>query len=110
MQTFIHDFFNIWEAWWNASEPISQNLLWGHPVFFWGRCGKVMELIAAFFLLYEILGREKSSEAARKFVRTYAAEWQAAMVALILVAETGGPTMFARIAMTQALYLKRSKF
>ena len=39
-----------------------------------------------------------------------AAEWQAAMVALILVAETSGPTMFARIAMTQALYLKRSKF
>jgi hypothetical protein len=32
-----------------------------------------------------------------------AAEWQAAMEALILVAETNGPTMFARIGIMQAL-------
>jgi len=30
-------------------------------------------------------------------------EWQAAMEALILVAETDGPTMFARIGMMRAL-------
>jgi hypothetical protein len=32
-----------------------------------------------------------------------APEWQAAMEALILVAETGGPTMFARIGVMRAL-------
>ena len=32
-----------------------------------------------------------------------AAEWQAAMEALILVATLGGPTMFARIGIRQAL-------
>ena len=32
-----------------------------------------------------------------------AAEWQAAMEALILVAEQDGPTMFARIGMMRAL-------
>lgn len=32
-----------------------------------------------------------------------AAEWQAAMQALILVAEGGGPTMFARIGVMRAL-------
>src|SRR5258706_4329782 len=32
-----------------------------------------------------------------------AAEWQAAMEALILVAESGGPTMFARIGVMQQL-------
>ena len=32
-----------------------------------------------------------------------AAEWQAAMEALILVATSGGPTMFARIGVMQAL-------
>ena len=32
-----------------------------------------------------------------------AAEWQAAMEALILVAESGGPTMFARIGAMRAL-------
>ena len=31
------------------------------------------------------------------------AEWQAAMEALILVAELGGPTMFARIGLMRAL-------
>ena len=31
------------------------------------------------------------------------AEWQAAMEALILVATLGGPTMFARIGVMQAL-------
>jgi hypothetical protein len=30
-------------------------------------------------------------------------EWQAAMEALILVAENGGPTMLARIGVTRAL-------
>lgn len=32
-----------------------------------------------------------------------APEWQAAMEALILVAESGGPTMFARIGVMRAL-------
>jgi hypothetical protein len=32
-----------------------------------------------------------------------APEWQAAMEALILVAETGGPVMFARIGVMRAL-------
>ncbi len=32
-----------------------------------------------------------------------AAEWQAAMEALILVATSGGPTMFARIGLMRAL-------
>jgi hypothetical protein len=32
-----------------------------------------------------------------------AAEWQAAMESLILVAELGGPTMFARIGVMRAL-------
>jgi len=32
-----------------------------------------------------------------------AAEWQAAMEALILVARSGGPTMFARIGIMRAL-------
>jgi hypothetical protein len=54
---------------WTATKPISEEILWGRPVFFWVRCGKVMELIAAFFLLYEILGREKSSEIAAKFTQ-----------------------------------------
>jgi hypothetical protein len=34
-----------------------------------------------------------------------AAEWQAAMEALILVATLGGPTMFARIGLLRALNL-----
>jgi hypothetical protein len=32
-----------------------------------------------------------------------AAEWQAAMEALLLVAESGGPTMFARIGVMRAI-------
>jgi hypothetical protein len=71
MPHFIREFFDIWVAWWTATKPISEDALWGHPVFFWGRCGKVMELIAAFFLLYEILGKEKSSEIAAKFTQVY---------------------------------------
>jgi hypothetical protein len=35
-----------------------------------------------------------------------AAEWQAAMEALILVATSGGPTMFARIGIMRALNRK----
>ena len=35
-----------------------------------------------------------------------AAEWQAAMEALILVATSGGPTMFARIGVMRALNRK----
>jgi hypothetical protein len=35
--------------------------------------------------------------------KSVAAEWQAAMEALLLVAERGGPTVFARIGVMQAL-------
>ena len=68
--TFIADFFQTWVYWWNAEAPISTYILWGRPVFFWGRCGKVLELLGAFFLLYDILGREKSSTLASSFART----------------------------------------
>jgi hypothetical protein len=37
-----------------------------------------------------------------------AAEWQAAMEALILVATLGGPTMFARIGVMRALNADKS--
>jgi hypothetical protein len=36
--------------------------------------------------------------------------WQAAIEALILVAEHGGQTMFARIGMMRALYPNKQKF
>ena len=36
-----------------------------------------------------------------------ASDWQAAMEALLLVVEHDGPTMFARIAMMQALHRNR---
>jgi hypothetical protein len=38
-----------------------------------------------------------------------APEWQAAMEALLLVAERDGPTMFARIGMMRALHRHRPK-
>jgi hypothetical protein len=38
-----------------------------------------------------------------------AAEWQAAMEALILVATHGGPTMFARIGVMRALHRHKPK-
>jgi hypothetical protein len=38
-----------------------------------------------------------------------AEEWQAAMQALLLVAETDGPTMFARIGMMRALRRHEAK-
>jgi hypothetical protein len=38
-----------------------------------------------------------------------APEWQAAMEALLLVAEHDGPTMFARIGMMRALHRHRPK-
>jgi hypothetical protein len=38
-----------------------------------------------------------------------APEWQAPMEALILVAETGGPTMFAQIGVVRALNHRQDK-
>jgi hypothetical protein len=38
-----------------------------------------------------------------------AADWQAAMQALILVAEHDGPTMFARVGMMRALHRHKPK-
>jgi hypothetical protein len=38
-----------------------------------------------------------------------AEEWQAAMQALMLVAEHDGPTMFARIGMMRALHKRKPK-
>ena len=48
-------------------------------------------------------GKIAGNLVARSAVRMRAAEWQAAMEALILVATSGGPTMFARIGVMRAL-------
>jgi hypothetical protein len=73
MPAFFQEFIDVWTAWINASTPIHEQMLWGHTVLFWGRVGKVMELIGAFFLIYEILGREESSEQATGFAEQMSA-------------------------------------
>src|SRR5215472_15026520 len=53
----MHD-ISLLQAWqlWLAGQRLDQITLWGHPMFLWARLGKVIEFVAALFLLIEIAG------------------------------------------------------
>ena len=53
------EFLAIWPYWFVADELISQCNLSGHKVYWWGRLGKLLEMIGALFILCDIFGYEK---------------------------------------------------
>jgi len=65
---FITNFADAWVQWWHAAEPISKYLLWGHPIFFWARIGKLMELVGALFIVIDWIGRERIASVTVKVV------------------------------------------
>ncbi len=54
------EFLAIWPHWFVADEPISQCNLLGRKVYWWGRLGKLLEMIGALFILCDIFGTKKS--------------------------------------------------
>ncbi len=68
MPEFIKNFADAWVQWWNASEPISRYLLWGHPVFFWARIGKLLEVVGALFIVIDWIGRDQINKVTAKLV------------------------------------------
>jgi hypothetical protein len=93
---FIKNFADAWVQWWNASEPISRYLLWGHPVFFWSRIGKLLEVVGALFIVIDWIGRDQINKVTAKLVivvdPTYAQNadgWPRILSRLKTLLETG---------------------
>jgi hypothetical protein len=53
--------FDILEAWsaWSSGGNISQQILWGISIQWWGRVGKFMQLLAGLTIVAEIVGSER---------------------------------------------------
>lgn len=51
----LFDLINTWQQWQIGKLPDNQ-LLWGTPIFWWGRIGKALQVTALAVVLVEILG------------------------------------------------------
>ena len=51
-------YFEAWNLWWNSAE-IKNHYLYGLEILWWGRIGKVVQLLSAVSILAEIIGHEK---------------------------------------------------
>lgn len=57
----INEWFAIWSNWWTTNQPLTDNL-WGFPVFYWARIGKIMQFFATFTIIFEIAGYDRVAE------------------------------------------------
>lgn len=51
----------FWEAWqlWAAGSPIQPLVLWGQPILWWGRIGKIAQFAAGLVIILDLVGAER---------------------------------------------------
>ena len=51
----------LWEAWklWLSGHQVHDSLLWGVNILWWGRIGKLIQLLAALTIIAEIIGPQR---------------------------------------------------
>ena len=54
----VSDWSDLWVRWWHG-ELVGSQILWGHPVFVWGRVGKMMQFAGALTIIVEIIGPDR---------------------------------------------------
>lgn len=52
------EYFSLWREWLGGGR-VGESQLWGHPVWLWGRWGKLAQLLGAFAVLVELIGRRR---------------------------------------------------
>lgn len=52
------DLINLWLQWADGS-TVSNQLLWGYSVLFWGRLGKILQFLGACAVIVEVIGPER---------------------------------------------------
>src|SRR5262249_25606678 len=52
---------SLWEAWsiWLSGSSVSDQILWGMRILWWGRLGKALGLLAGLTVLLEVIGPER---------------------------------------------------
>ena len=58
----------FWEAWrhWLAGESVSQEILWGWKILYWGRAGKCLAFLSTVAIIAELVGHRRISRYATK--------------------------------------------
>jgi hypothetical protein len=51
-------FLHAWHLWLQG-QPTAPLLLWGHPILWWGRAGKVAEYLGALTAIVDIVGAQR---------------------------------------------------
>ena len=64
---------NAWDRWWDGQQ-VTQHLLWGWPIFYWGRLGKIIQFLAACVVVAELLGADTLREFGRSLGGTIPAK------------------------------------
>lgn len=50
--------WDIWITWW-STESVAREQLWGHPIWWWGRVGKVLQFFGAVLGAVDLIGPER---------------------------------------------------
>jgi hypothetical protein len=56
------NYFDAWALWAEGSEHLRTMSMWGIPIYWWGRIGKVMTFLAGGTLVVDLVGPERMSK------------------------------------------------
>ncbi len=65
----LKELLDLWSLWWSGTAIESATVLWGKPLFVWGRVGKVIQFFSALMIIAEIIGPERIRDFG-KFLRS----------------------------------------
>lgn len=74
-------YFQAWQLWANGNLALRDMSLWGVPIFWWGRVGKVFALLAGVTLILDIIGKERLARFSSRYVKG-----EGALLALMFLA------------------------
>ncbi|MFI9812672.1 hypothetical protein [Saccharothrix variisporea] len=62
-------YFEAWRLWFDGSSTLRDAELWGLPVLWWGRIGKLAAFLAGLTLIMDIVGPERLRQFSERYVR-----------------------------------------
>ena len=59
------ELFHAWQLW-SQGRSVSTEPLWGHPVLWWARLGKILQFVAGLVVVFDLIGPERLRAVGRR--------------------------------------------
>jgi hypothetical protein len=93
------DYATAWTLWAVGDANLREMELWGVPIFWWGRTGKMLTLVSLFTLFMEIVGPERISRWSREQVSSSQSNHVFVIVFLLSVLPLAPAVLFTQYAL-----------